>query len=134
MKKIFFVSVLLISLLNLTKAQWQLTSLPDSIGVSSFVIKGDTIFAGSNYGVYFTSNKGNSWEKAGLDTDFITSMAVIGNNIYAGVGNFDTGNGGVYISSNNGKNWSATEYTGEYVNRLAVKGENINIVSKMVVK
>ena len=105
--------------------------------VSSLAAKGDSIFAGALKGVYLSTNNGNNWKLVnnGLPITticnpkcFITyygiiSLAIKGNNIYAG-----TNGKGIYFSNNNGTSWNAdtTGLMGNYtINALTIKGDTI---------
>lgn len=60
------------------------------------------LFAGTEVGVYSTTNNGTSWTAAGLSTSDIRALATNGNEIFAG-----TYGDGVFYSSNNGGSWTA---------------------------
>ncbi len=64
------------------------------------------------------------WElvNIGMGNVEVRSLAVNGNNIFAGV--FGTG-GGVYLSTNNGLIWTLTSLSNQSVYSLAVNGNNI---------
>jgi len=71
--------------------------------IHCFVIKGSTVFAGSNDGVIYSTDNGKKWTIA--DSGFVShkevyTLTVSGNSIYAGTDD------GVYISYNNGEIWS----------------------------
>lgn len=74
--------------------------------VYSLISSGCNIFAGTNYGVYITTNSGLCWSAVneGLTNrhDLILSLTVSGTNLFAG-----TWIDGVFLSTNNGSNWSA---------------------------
>jgi photosystem II stability/assembly factor-like uncharacterized protein len=59
----------------------------------SLAVVGNNIFLGTNFGLYFSSDKGNSWEKRndGLKSTNIRALSVKGDTIYAG-----TIGGGMY--------------------------------------
>jgi len=97
--------------------------------VSTLIIKGDTIFAGTQSGIYLSSNNGTSWTAAntGLTDAYsnvyaVWSLAIKGNIIYAG-----TYGGGLYFSSNNGSSWTAINMglTNAYIHNLAINNNNI---------
>jgi photosystem II stability/assembly factor-like uncharacterized protein len=102
MKKIIYLFITFLILINHANAQWQQTSL-DNNYVESLAIKGDTIVAGTGDGsVYFSSNSGSSWEATGLTNTFfhVISLAISGNNIFAVLEL-----AGVALSSDNGVTW-----------------------------
>jgi photosystem II stability/assembly factor-like uncharacterized protein len=102
MKKLLII-LSFVSLTIIANGQWQLTSL-DSLTVFSLAAKGDTIFAGTEYGVYMSTNNGDNWKvvDSGLINIFILSFAISGNNIFVA-----TNGDGVFLSSNNGQLWTA---------------------------
>lgn len=69
------------------------TGLTTSV-VRSFLVNGMNIFAGTDEGVFISSNGGNSWtqlDNSGLLNSLIKDMAVFNNKLYAATGS------GVYI-------------------------------------
>ena len=63
---------------------------------------GNNIFAGADSGIYVSNNYGTSWTQNAFYHQQVTSFAITGSNIFAGVP-YD----GVYLSTNNGTNWIA---------------------------
>lgn len=108
MKKFYlFLFVLLININSTLLSQWVKTNIPNVNNVYSITLSGNNLFAGTDIGVYLTTNNGSSWSNVnnGLANDVVYSLAVIPNgtgsaNIFAGTYN------GVFISSNEGKNWT----------------------------
>jgi hypothetical protein len=74
-------------------------NLPNQ-NISSLIITGSDIFAGTLNGVFLTSNYGINWKPVnnGLTYLFINGLVADGNNIFAG-------GGSVYESTNSGTNW-----------------------------
>jgi len=71
-----------------------------TIGAMSFATFGNNIFVGTNgYGVFLSTNNGSNWTTIGLWNQYVYSLTVLENNIFAGMGN------GVYLSTNNGTIW-----------------------------
>ncbi len=68
--------------------------------VYSLVVNESTLFAGTEAGVYLTSNNGQNWTQTPLNNYAVYSLANNGKNIFAG-----TGGGGVFLSTNNGISW-----------------------------
>lgn len=106
-----------------TNAQWQQTSL-NTEPAYCLALNGSNIFAGSNTGMYLSSNNGTNWSSAntGLTSNIIKSLAVSGTNIFAG-----TNGEGVFLSTNNGSSWTAvnTGITDLSITTLAVDGSTI---------
>ena len=107
-------------------AQWQQTTLSGQY-VLCLVVSGTNIFAGTLYnGVFISTNNGISWTGVnnGLpDSADVISLAITGNNIFAGTSN------GMFLSINNGINWTEVD-NGDFANApsvtsLAVMGTNV---------
>ncbi|MFA5012802.1 MAG: T9SS type A sorting domain-containing protein [Ignavibacteria bacterium] len=81
---------------------WTKTSLNKA--VHSLAVSNTNIFAGTwaDQGVWVSSNNGTNWTQTALNTGYVSSLFVVGSNIYAGTGS------GLYISSNNGISWTQT--------------------------
>ncbi len=97
--------------------------------VNAFLISGDSLFAGTNNGIWVTSDNGNQWIFCGLsDTIGVKSFAKSGGNIYAGSDLW-----GVYLSSNNGNSWTPvnTGLVNLEISSLAVKGNQTFAASRM---
>ncbi|HAW09420.1 MAG TPA: hypothetical protein DCW42_09740 [Bacteroidetes bacterium] len=78
------------------------TGLLENDWVSCFLVKGDSIFAGSQAGnVYLSLDSGNSWIWKSHMDDMIQSMTLCNNNIYAGM--FYSG---VYKSTDQGNSFA----------------------------
>jgi hypothetical protein len=65
-------------------------------------VYGNDIFAGTDSGVFLSTNNGTSWVAvdSGLTEHEVYSIAVSGNNIFAG-----TYSGCIFLSVNKGKSW-----------------------------
>ena len=83
-------------------AQWQQTG-PYGSTINCITINGNVIFAGTNYGVYSSTNNGINWVIVGLSNTPISALVNKGDTIIAGIsnGNNYSNNYGVYISFNN---------------------------------
>jgi hypothetical protein len=125
MKKLSLLIIVVLSINNIN-AQW-VTNGPygaNSGFINCLAINGSNIFAGSDSGVFLSTNNGGNWIAVnnGLTNIDITSLAVSGSNIFAG-----TAGEGVFISTNNGANWKAVNngLTSDTVNALVINGKNI---------
>lgn len=91
--------------------------------MSSLAVLGTNVFAGTNAGVYLTTNNGESWNpvNSGLTSTNITSLAVSDSNLFAGTG------GGVFLSTNNGTSWTAANsgLADPLINSLVTDGTNL---------
>jgi len=81
--------------------------------VYCFTQKDGNIFAGTDDGVYMSTNNGSNWNKPStvLDERTISCFCVNGNTLFAGIygASFETGLG-VYASTNNGLTWNTVNY------------------------
>ncbi|MBS1493880.1 MAG: T9SS type A sorting domain-containing protein [Bacteroidetes bacterium] len=81
--------------------------------VYCFITKDNLIFAGTDDGVYVSSNSGQNWTKPStfLDEKTISCFCVNGNTLFLGIlGSTATNGLGVYASTNNGATWTAVNY------------------------
>ena len=83
----------------ISHAQWVRCSGLSGGSIICFTFHDNIVFAGTEGGVYTSTNKGTSWTFSGLPGRTITALAVTDSNICAGT---DSGN---FISSDNGGNW-----------------------------
>ena len=92
--------------------------------VSALLVNGSNLFAGTDSGVFLSTNNGTSWTPInfGLTNTRVSSLALIGENLFAG-----TNGGGVFLSTNNGTDWTAVnnDLTSNYISSLAVIGTNL---------
>ena len=109
------------------------TQIEKGASVSSFAFISSYVFAATKPyaasavgGVYLSSDNGATWisKSTGLPTTTntnVSSLAVIGSNLFAGTGQ------GVFLSTNNGTSWSQVNdgLTSLYVYSLAVKGTEL---------
>jgi photosystem II stability/assembly factor-like uncharacterized protein len=127
MKKLII--LLLFIAFNYSHAQW--TEVNNGLygaDVVSMAVQGDNfiICTKNPGGVYLSSNKGESWQKAnnGLNNNIVNCLAINGNTIIAG-----TKADGVYISNDIGKNWikKSTGLTNLFIWCITVNGDDIYI-------
>ncbi len=122
MKKSFII-LLLVILCVKADAQWQ--NCFNNSDARTLLACGYNIFAGTDAGVYLSSNNGNTWDSVntGLPLhSFVPALAIKGDTIFAGTSN------GVYLSSSNGSHWEAASTgipSSTVVWALAVKGDTI---------
>ncbi|MFW5804674.1 MAG: T9SS type A sorting domain-containing protein [bacterium] len=87
---------------NLSDNNWSFVN--DTIIFKHLVILGEKMFAGrKGKGIYLSTNNGKTWEEKnlGISNKTITSLAIDGNNIYAGTETT------LYLSKNFGESWIA---------------------------
>ena len=79
--------------------------LPKYTSVRSLVVNNKNIYAGTDHGMYLSSNKGENWNKVdsmqSLSSGYVNSIATYKNYICAAT---DTD---VFVSENNGMNWAS---------------------------
>lgn len=101
-------------------------NLPDNSFEGGLIATETAVFVslGNYYGVWRSYNSGDTWVAAstGIDANaLISTMASIGNDIYAGTDSF-----GIYKSSDEGKHWINLDpgTTGNYYNYIAIAGDS----------
>jgi hypothetical protein len=109
---------------NLANGQWLQMNFPGTQTADAFAVKGSSIFAGtSGSGIFLSVDSGSSWSavNAGLTYKNVRSLAVSGDNIFAGT------DSGVFLSTNNGALWTLVNngLMTTSVRSLAVSGGNI---------
>jgi Secretion system C-terminal sorting domain len=123
MKTILLTIILCILHVQVSNAQW--VQVLNGIGsVNSLAVNVNTIFAGTSTnsgGVHKSTNYGLTWTQTSLNSQDFRSLAVNGNNIYAGS---YSGNG-VYKSTDNGTSWTQTSLNNQIIRTLAVSGNNV---------
>jgi photosystem II stability/assembly factor-like uncharacterized protein len=92
--------------------------LPPNLSfIKGLVASGDNIVAGTDEGIYYSSNGGDNWFPTNVLNLNIPSMAASGNFVYAAV----PSGFGVYRSADNGVSWTvALQSTVDYVEVAAI--------------
>ena len=111
---------------------WTQTSLNQTVG--SLAVNGNNVYAGiigfiqrqrtfhiDSNGVYLSTNNGINWTLTSLINQYVSSLAVNGNNIFAGT---EFGKG-VYLSTDNGTSWTLTSLNDITAWSLVINGNNI---------
>jgi len=121
MKKLFFTILIIHFSILITNAQW--VQMSNGMGTNkrvwSLATSGNNIFAGTNSGVYISTNNGVSWSLTSLNNQSGNVLLINGNNIYAGTFH------GVFKSTNNGQNWTQIGLSNRSVWALTIHGNNI---------
>ncbi|APR81476.1 Glycosyl hydrolase, BNR repeat precursor [Minicystis rosea] len=107
---------------------WQKIDTSGDIGtLRDFVTIGDTVFAASEHGgVARSADRGKTWEMVGLAKLPVATFAVVGDTLFAGVGQSTAANDGVYGSADLGKTWARIDTSfNSSVGPLAVQGRHI---------
>jgi hypothetical protein len=123
--KILFTIVILIFNTMIIFPQWTQTNGPCGGKIFSLAVSGNNVFAGTNGGIYLSTDNGLNWTKEnnGLPTTVgnVNALAINGNNIYAGIGG-----SGIYLSTDNGSSWSdINNGLPQTVKTIATEGNNI---------
>lgn len=86
-----------------TNAQWQQTNGPFAGTINCLSTKGDTVYAGTNGGAFYSKDYGDNWVKlsTGFEDSNVISIASNGTDVFAGVYTKRT----IYISNNDGISW-----------------------------
>jgi hypothetical protein len=93
--------------------------------IYAFAACGNNIYAAVgtaiyDEGVYLSTNNGVNWIQTALNDKGAISLAVNGNNVFAG-----TMGQGIYISTNNGTNWTQTSMNNKWVYAIVISGNNM---------
>ena len=109
---------------NLCFAQWKQTNGPNGGFINCLINSDNNLFAGTNKGIFVTSNNGLSWisSNEGLPETNITSFSKINSYLFAA-----TSSDGVFISSNGGQTWEEvnTASIGSNVTSLITIGDTL---------
>lgn len=126
MKKLTTTLLMLILINFLVCAQWKQTNGIYGGYINAFYIAGDSIYVGTNGGVYLSTNNGNTWQQKniGLLTKMVTSIIKHEGTMYAG-----TWGGGVSVSKDNGNHWQASGLN--YSSILALAAGKTNIYASL---
>ena len=120
--RFFLLLFVLLCNVSLSNAQWVQTSGPN-ITVQSLAVISKNLFAGTNNGVFLTTNNGTSWTKVntGLADTGISALASIGTNLFASTAS------GVFLTTNNGTSWKQVNsgLTDTTIRTLATVGANL---------
>jgi type IX secretion system substrate protein len=87
--------------------------------INAFAAGGNTVLAGGD-GVYISLNNGVNWIHSSMQNQSIRSLAVNGNNFFAG-----TIVDGIYLSTDNGLNWDQSSLKDKTIFALLVSGNNL---------
>jgi hypothetical protein len=122
MKRVFILLLSLAFVSSIAEAQWVQTT--NGIGSDKYVYcstaYGNNVYAGTNTGIYLSSDGGNNWAQSGLDTMYILSLAANANYVFAGTDVY-----GIYLSTNNGTNWIHTSLNNWTIWSITIAGNSV---------
>ncbi|MFA5834679.1 MAG: T9SS type A sorting domain-containing protein [Bacteroidota bacterium] len=113
--------LVVLGLITVSNAQWVKTNGYGVGGnITFFYISGTTLFAGTDDGIYRSTDNGTQWSAVNTGLTNIQTLYVSGVYIFAGT------SGGAFISTNNGSSWTAINgVSGEIVSAFVVSGTNL---------
>lgn len=86
-------------------AQWTRVNAVPASDVASVIVRGTTIYAGTDSAIYISPDGGTTWTRSATIPNspmLVDAIGVFDGKLFAG-----TGGKGVYMSSNNGQSWQA---------------------------
>jgi hypothetical protein len=107
---------------NIPDIRWTSAGLDSCQVLSLVVLSYSSLLAGTNYGLYKSSDNGHSWSfvNQDLSKSSITCLySLPGGYVFAG-----TSSKGIFISEDNGDNWNYTGLQGVSVVSIAVNSKN----------
>ena len=101
-------------------AQWVQTAGPyGGSHIYAMCVQGAKIFAGTDNGVFLSTNGGASWQARGLAGQYVVSLVHKDSIIFAAVGTI-----GIFLSTDDGLTWQYGGLSG-LVNTIVVNGPNL---------
>jgi hypothetical protein len=103
---------------------WVSINGPSATDISTLTINGNNLFAGTNKGVFMSTDNGVNWRRvnSGITlSSYVYCLAIIGADLFAGTNN------GVFLSHDKGENWTKVNsgLTVTTIQSLLVNGTNI---------
>jgi len=111
--------------LPFVNAQWQQINGPLGGDIRCFAVSSNSIYAGTNYGIFQLPNNGSSWKKLNITWGLVFALAANDKTIIASTVD------GLFLSIDNGENWKLLNNwfseNGNYfgVTALAIRGQKI---------
>ncbi|MFH0864808.1 MAG: T9SS type A sorting domain-containing protein [Bacteroidota bacterium] len=119
----FFILQFAFCILNysISNAQWQQTNGPNGGQINCLVSSGSYLFAGTNNGVFISSDNGSTWTASnnGFTNYSVRSLTASGSTILAGTVQ------GIFLSTDNGANWLSAGLDSVSITSIIISGSNI---------
>ena len=122
MKKLY-IFLLLIIYNNLSASDYWYQPM-HGLNTKSIAISGNNIFVGTNFGIFRSTDNGNSWASVnnGLTILDITNVAILHSYVFA------CSNLGLFKTTDNGDKWELVPYLMNYlITSIAGSGQNLYI-------
>jgi len=108
---------------DVVHAQWVPLYGPENVKVYSLAASGTNIYAGTDNGIFMSSNSGASWDTMGFSGSVVYDVTISGSYLYAAP-EFS----GLYRTSNNGKTWDSIMYD-PIIYGVAFSGDDVFIAT-----
>lgn len=104
-------------------SQWLPANGPDGGRVRCFGANNNSVFAGTYYGIFSSTNNGANWRLSskGLTNSYIYFIAAKGDTLLAGIPD------GLFVSTDYGNNWSQKYFDGSAVTSAVFQGNRLYI-------
>jgi hypothetical protein len=104
-KRILLLSIFFLIMHSLGFGQWQPCAGTAGLNVHCIAAGDSLLFAGTDNGVYFSADSGNTWtlRSNGITPDTVLALLIAGSHVFAG-----TNGGGIFSSINNGLSWQSS--------------------------
>ncbi|MGD0337799.1 MAG: T9SS type A sorting domain-containing protein [Bacteroidota bacterium] len=122
--KLFVLILALIPPIDILHAQWIQTNGPYAGFVYCLTVNDSNLYAGTNIGVFLSTNNGTSWSviNSGLENTSVRALAIIPTGDGSDMNLFAGTSGGVFLSTNDGTSWTPVNsgLTNNVIRSLAV--------------
>ncbi len=117
---LFTSAVACLLMLHTSRAQWVQTAGPrGGSHIYALSVRGAEIFAGTDNGVFFSTDGGASWQPRGLGGQYVVSLVLKDSKLFAAVGTI-----GILLSTDDGVTWQYGGLSG-LVNAIVQNGPNL---------
>lgn len=120
---VLFTTLIVLVLRGTVMAQWVQMTPNYGQNVLAFTEQGGNLLAGTDNGVFLSTDNGTNWKASGLTGSTVQALEVSGGNVFAGTTN------GIYISVNDGGSWTFIGMSGLSVTGFAAVGSKIFVAT-----